>query len=57
MRIMFEKFNNCCSDQCAKIIEMPLENKKFLERVLIIVIKFLKKEDQNLLSLRIEKIC
>ena len=31
-------------------------NKKLLERVLIIVTKFLKKEDQNPLSLRIEKI-
>ena len=49
--------NNCCSDQCANIVERPLEEQKLLERVLIIVTKFLKKEDKNLLSLIIEKIC
>ena len=40
-----------------KLLKCLWRNKKFLERALIIGIKFLKKEDQNLLSLRIEKIC
>ena len=26
------KFNNCCSDQCAKIIEMPLEKQKIFRK-------------------------
>ena len=27
-----KKFNNCCSDQCAKIIEMPLEKQKIFRK-------------------------
>ena len=27
-----KKFNNCCSDQCTKIIEMPLEKQKIFRK-------------------------
>ena len=51
-----QKMNNCCSDQCANIIEMPLEEQKIIRKGTHNSNKIFKKGRSKSLSLRIEKI-